>query len=358
MDSNAKFREIYSKLLAEKKQVAPTLTFDSRVLIVDGMNNFIRCWTAVPTLDSNGVHVGGLTGFLLSIGSAIRMLSPTRVIVVFDGKGGSARRRKLYPDYKNKRAMTVRLNRTYEDLTSQDGDGKEMTRQLLKLVECLRLLPVSMLTVDYIEADDTIAYLCTDLLPEKSNSIYIMSADKDFIQLVNDKVCIWNPCKKKVYGVQQVVDEYGIYPTNFPLFRMFDGDASDNIGGIKGIGRKTVIKRYPQVAIETKSNISEILRYAADKANEHKVYRQTIENKLLLERNYALMQLQAPDFSGILKSQIIDTLDNVHQLNKIEFNRTLIKYDMGFVISNLMSWLGETFNSLHFFAQNRNENRS
>ena len=64
------------------------------MLIVDGLNTFIRVFSVMPTLNENGVHVGGIVGFLKSVGFAINMFNPTRTIIVFDGKGGSNRRRK------------------------------------------------------------------------------------------------------------------------------------------------------------------------------------------------------------------------------------------------------------------------
>ena len=73
------------------------------VLIIDGLNSFIRCFCCVPTHNDNGIHIGGLTGFLQSVGKAIRQFNPTRCVIVFDGVGGSQRRRKLYPDYKANR---------------------------------------------------------------------------------------------------------------------------------------------------------------------------------------------------------------------------------------------------------------
>ena len=84
---------------------------DDRVLIIDGLNTFIRSYSVSPALNANGEHVGGISGFLLSIGHAIKTISPTRVVIVFDGKDGSAKRRKLFPDYKAHRKVSIRLNR-------------------------------------------------------------------------------------------------------------------------------------------------------------------------------------------------------------------------------------------------------
>ena len=67
---------------------------------VDFQNTNKKVFSVMPTLNENGIHVGGIVGFLKSIGFAINMFNPTRTIIVFDGKGGSNRRRKLYPEYK------------------------------------------------------------------------------------------------------------------------------------------------------------------------------------------------------------------------------------------------------------------
>ena len=62
---------------------------NSHILIIDGLNTFIRVFSAVPALNDDGMHIGGVTGFLRSVASAIRQHKPTRCIIVFDGKGGS-----------------------------------------------------------------------------------------------------------------------------------------------------------------------------------------------------------------------------------------------------------------------------
>jgi len=83
----------------ESKPVT-TLHRNSRVLIVDSLNTFLRNFVAIHHLNPSGAHIGGLGGFLKSIGAAIRDIEPTRVILVFDGHGGSTNKRYLYPEYK------------------------------------------------------------------------------------------------------------------------------------------------------------------------------------------------------------------------------------------------------------------
>ena len=92
----------YKDILATLSE-QPTMSQDDRILLVDGLNLFFRNFTINPSQNEHGVPVGGIKGFLLGLGAAIKQIRPTRVIICFDGRGGSARRRKLYPDYKAKR---------------------------------------------------------------------------------------------------------------------------------------------------------------------------------------------------------------------------------------------------------------
>lgn len=317
-------------------------------MVVDGTNRFISCWSVTPTLSDNGDHVGGVSGFLGSLGYAIKLLKPTRVIIVFDGVGGSLRRKKIFPDYKNKRTMKVRVNRAYEDMSDPELEKKEMVAQMGKLVEFLRSLPVSVMSIDHIEADDTIAYLATSMFPK--SKITIMSADKDFLQLVNDRVCVWSPIKKKIYGVQDIINEFGIHPTNFIYFRILDGDSSDCIDGIKGIARKTAIKMFPMITDAKEYSVDEMLRFSRDKMNEKKGYANILENSEIVSRNYQLMQLKTPDFSGGLQMKIVEATEKIYAYNKFHFIQSLTTHGMHSSIPNYHVWLQEVFQPLATLA--------
>ena len=69
-----------------------------------------------------------------------------------------------------------------------------------------------------------------------------MSTDKDFLQLANGRTKIWSPTKKKIYDEQAVFDEFGITAKNYIWYRVLDGDKSDNINGVRGLGLKTIKK--------------------------------------------------------------------------------------------------------------------
>lgn len=349
-ETKKKFTSLLAQVKAEHAQAGAEAlrSKNSDILVVDGTNNYIRCWTVVPTLSENGDHVGGITGFLTSVGYAVKLLKPTRVIVVFDGKGGSERRKKLYPDYKQKRAMPMRVNRAYEEMSDPKTEQEAMIQQMVKLIDFLRCLPVSIVSVDHIEADDAIAYIATSMHPK--SRVTIMSADKDFLQLVNERVSVWSPVKKKVYSVENVVNEYGIHPTNFVYYRILEGDTSDNIGGIAGIGLKTAIKVFPMLTEAKETSVEALLLRAKDGVNERKVYGNVVANAEILARNYALMQLKTPNFTPSLQMQVDSAAERIYDYNKFLFIQKLTAHGMHATIPNYHVWLQEVFQPLSLMA--------
>ena len=346
---NTKFQSIFAQVRREHGEAIITArTKNSDILVVDSTNRFISAWTVTPTLNDNGDHVGGITGFLMSLGYAIKLLKPTRVIIVFDGKGGSKRRKDLYPEYKQKRAMPMRVNRAYEDMVDPKSEQEAMIHQMVKLIDFLRCLPVTVVSVDYIEADDAIGYIATDVY--KKSKITIMSADRDFLQLVSDRVCVWSPIKKKIYGVEDIINEYGIHPTNFVYYRIFEGDDSDNIGGVTGIARKTANKLFPMLTEAKETSVEELLARAKDCINEGKKYASVVEHADIVARNYALMQLKTPNFTPSLQMQISDAVDHIYEFNKFQFIQRLTAHGMHQSIPNFHVWLQEVFQPLSQFA--------
>ena len=292
---------------------------DSRVLIVDGMNTFIRSFSAVPTLNDNGLHIGGISGFLMSIGSAIKLLNPTRVIVVFDGEGGSLKRRKMYSGYKNGRRTKVRLNRTYSELTSMNIENKNMEIEFSRIIEYLKILPVTIISMNQIEADDTIAFLARTAFA-KSKEIFIMSTDKDFLQLASENVKIWSPTKKLLYDCNQIKKEYNVYCNNFIFYRIMEGDVSDNIPGIKGAGLKTIIKAFPFITESEQLKLENFIIYAKNNIDKLKIYAKIVEGEDILIRNYNLMQLTETLIQPFTQLKITDILTKqIPHLNDFKF---------------------------------------
>jgi len=329
---------------------------NSRVLIIDGTNTFIRCWSAIPTMNDNGDHVAGITGVLKSIGYAIKQVRPTRVVVVFDGKDGSTSRKKKFGGYKANRGKNkLRVNRQYPEMMTKEDERTSMKRQYRWLDDVLSVLPVTTMIYDMVEADDVMGYVATQLLKPDEEAV-IMSTDKDFLQLVNDKVIVWSPTKKKIYNRQIIKEDFGIESYNVLLYRVLDGDVSDNIPGIKGCGITTLLKRFPELSEKRKLTVNDLLDLAKKKRdirlNEKqkpiKLYDDIInaESQILLNRE--LMQLENPTMNASIKMNILTRYDEkIIPLNKPKFFQTCLKYGIinGFG-SNINNWINTTYGSL------------
>jgi len=313
------------------------------------MNTFIRAFMASPALNSNGNHTGGIAGCLKSIGYAVKLLNPTRIIIVSDGNGGSMKRRKIYPDYKAGRKTKIRLNRTYEDLSNPDSEEKNLKIQLIKTVRYLDTLPVTTMAIDHIEADDTIAYLATDYF--KNSNVTIMSADKDFLQLANDRVKIWSPTKKKLYGCAEILQEYGVTCSNFINYRIMEGDDSDNIDGINGAGLKTIIKCFPIFTDEKRYSLQEIYNYSDTHKVKYKLYNTILDNKNIIERNWQLMQLHETQIQSFSQLRINEILEKpLIKLDRYKFSKLLLEDNMQNNFPNSIIWLQEVFGKVNSFV--------
>jgi DNA polymerase-1 len=321
---------------------------DSDILLIDFYNLFLRSFMAIPTMNDNGIHVGGIAGFLKTVGAAIKLLTPSKVIIVVDGKGGSLKRRKIYPDYKAGRKTSIRVNRSYEELSSSELEEQSLKKQLYRTVAYLNTLPVTTIAIDNVEADDVIAYLAVEYFKEKN--VYIASCDKDFLQLVNDRIKVWSPSKKKLYGCAEIYREYGVSCQNFIYYRVLEGDASDNIGGIKGAGLKTILKCFPFLADANKSTLDAIFECCHTTESKIKLYTNILENKSIVERNYALMQLTDTQIQSFSQLRINDLIERpVNRLNKMQFLKLVGEDKMRNNLENSNMWLTECFGKLDYF---------
>ena len=322
------------------------------VLLIDGLNTFIRVFSAIPTTNEDGVHIGGIVGFLRSIGYTINMVRPTRTIIVFDGKGGSNRRRKIFPQYKMGRKMSHRLNRTHDFLTREE-EKKMMVFQLNRIVQYLECLPLTIINMDNIEADDVIGYCAKHIFKDSKSTI--MSTDKDFLQLVDENIKVYSPTKKKMYDEEKVVEEYGISSHNFLLYRMLDGDVSDSIPGVKGVGLKSLIKHFPFLETSHKHTIEDILKSASTQKATYKLCEDisNSQDKLLL--NKKLMDLDDVNISGSSKLKIQNITSNpIQRIIKHKFQKMFLEDKMYTALPNLNSWLHPTFNRLNHMAEKTN----
>ena len=344
MSQKHKYLDILANL---KKEDNISKGPNDRVLLIDGLNTFIRSYTCNPTTNEDGIHVGGIKGFLLSIGYAIRNIKPTRVIICFDGKGGSRRRKKLFPEYKAQRTFNTRLTRINSN-TSVEDEKVSMGQQIQRLTQYLEKLPVTVLATERIEADDAIAYIAKQVLPESQH--FIMSTDTDFLQLVDERIQVWSPTAKKFYFRKDIHERFGLKPENYILYKSLTGDKSDNIPGIRGLGQKTLQKRLPILFEDKTITMDDLLEYANDHKTEAKVLADIANGKELLDLNYKLMQLEEVDISGTAKESIRHIVTGpIQRLVKYEFLKYILE-DRMTIVNNPEFWLRESFHYLDSMA--------
>jgi|TARA_R110000824_G_scaffold8839_9_gene40186 5'-3' exonuclease len=288
-----------------------------RVLIIDGMNNFIRCYVVDPTMDVNGNPIGGVTGFLKTLQKNIRETSPDMVIVCWEGINGNLRRRQIDENYKLGR-NPPRLNREYETTPEEQQENK--LQQQIRLIEYLEQLPVVQLSADETEADDVIAWAVQTKYFDGWQKL-ILSNDKDFYQLCDDDTIIIRPTSKEIINKKRLIEEFGIHPRNFGLARSIVGDKSDNLIGVSRVGLATVAKRFPFLKEDKDYSIADVLSYARENETSIKAYASVAESKDLIDRNYQIMQLYAPVISPESRSQLSWAVENTSML----VNKTKIR---------------------------------
>lgn len=343
--------ELYKKLLNEVEEEHKTNHLrvrNSKVLIIDGMNTFIRSWTTNPAMNEDGDHVGGVVGSLNSIGYQIREFNPTRVVVIFDGRGGSDARRKVYDGYKSDRGNNrFRVNRQYPEMMNEEEESISMKRQLVWLVDVLDYLPVKTMIYDGMEADDAMAYISTELVGDGEESI-IASTDKDFLQLINDRTSVFSSTKKKFYNRDVFFEEWGMYPENYLLFRTLDGDNSDSIPGVKGCGLKTVLKRFPQLTEDRKVEFDELFQICEDNIDSKiKIYQDVLSNKDVILRNQKIMSLAEPSISVHDRLKVKNRyIEEDTKFERFDYLKVAVKYKIINNWKDIISWLDSTFSNI------------
>lgn len=320
------------------------LHLNSRVLLIDSMNTFLRSFAMINHMNPSGAHIGGLTGFLKSIGFAIRHIKPTRVILVFDGTGSTTNKKNLFPEYKAHRKIQRITN--WDGFNDKDDESESIENQLVRLVQYLRCLPVGLLSIDKVEADDVIGYITK----RAEDEVYIMSADQDFLQLVTPKVTVYSPIKKKFYTPKLVKEEYGLEAYNYLNQKILMGDNSDNIPGVKGLGPKKLFKLFPELESTNTVTLESILEKSTELVNEHGLYGNIVNFKKQLLINQELMDLSDPIMP---ENSIIEIEEVIHnepnKIDKLHFLKLYNEDKLGNSIPNVEVWLSEIFSYLQVY---------
>jgi DNA polymerase-1 len=197
------------------------------VFLVDGSSYIFRAYHALPPLNrkSDGLQVNAVLGFCNMLWKLLREMPednrPTHLAIVFD-KSEVTFRNRLYPDYKAHRPPAP------DDLIPQ-----------FKFIrDAVRAFDLPCLEQDGFEADDLIATYAR-LATERGATTTIVSSDKDLMQLVTDKVMMYDTMKDRRIGISEVIEKFGVPPEKVVEVQALAGDSTDNVPGVPGIGVKT-----------------------------------------------------------------------------------------------------------------------
>jgi len=338
-----KQKELFKLLDGIQEQGEETVQGE-RILFIDGLNLFFRNFAVMNMVNPDGVHIGGLGGFFRSLGAMIRQIDPTQVYVVFDGAGSANNRKNINPLYKSGRDLQRITNWDAFDDKRDEDDSK--VDQMVRVIQYLKTLPVKTISIDKVEADDIIAYLCNKVINEPKDKAFIVSSDKDFIQLVNDNVIVYRPMEKEYYTEQTVIDKYKMSPKNFILHKTLLGDNSDKIKGIKGLGEKGLYKKFPEL-MERDMDLEDIFTICEAKLKDHVVYARVLQNMEEIEKNYKIMDLDNPMISK-KEEEYLDKLvsSDVPPYLPEQFIAFYHQDKLGGMIRNVEFWVKDLFEKL------------
>jgi len=269
----------------------PQTSDQNPIYVIDGSSYLYRAFFAVRGLTNHeGFPTNAIFGFANMIFKILNERRPERMAVVFDAKGPSFRR-DLYADYKAQRPPVP------EDLAIQIPFIKQL----------LESMNIPTLEVEGVEADDVIATICR-VAVERDTPAIIVSSDKDFFQILSDRVVMWDTMKDVTIGPDQIMERFGVGPEKVLDIQSLVGDSSDNIPGVSGVGEKTAIKLIAQYGdLDTVlANASDVkqpkLRKAleedAGKASLGKVL-MTIRQDVELPVNIEELTLGEPDVEAL-----------------------------------------------------------
>ena len=177
------------------------------------------------------------------------------------------------------------------------------------------------MSLESVEADDIIAWLCH--CNEYANGRRIMYlTTKIFCSFVMIKLSCYGLAKtKQVLNKNKVLEEYGIHPRNFAWARAVVGDKSDNLEGVKGLGLKTMAKRFPFLSENKDYGLEDILTHAKNNNSKIKAYQNVLDNEEIIALNYEIMQL----YTSTISPQGVNKLKYAIQNDGVDLNRTKIR---------------------------------
>lgn len=214
---------------------------EKKLFLLDAYALIYRAYYALirqPRITSKGFNTSAVFGFCNTLEDILRKENPTHIAVCFDPRGGHTFRHEIYPEYKAQR----------------DAQPEDITLSVPYIKDIIAAYRIPVVEMERYEADDIIGTLAKKAEREGFTT-YMMTPDKDYGQLVSDRIFMYRPALRgndfEVRGVKEVCARYDIdSPMQVIDLLALEGDASDNIPGCPGVGKKTapmLIKEYGSV---------------------------------------------------------------------------------------------------------------
>lgn len=291
------------------------------ILLIDALNLFARHYIRNPAMSSHGHHAGGIVGFMNALRFLVQHVHPSVIYIAWEG-GGNKRRKAIFPGYKQNR-RPPKLNRYYEGEIPDSAENR--VQQITALVNLLKDTPVCQIYVEDCEADDVIGYLARNRFKGKKK--IIASSDRDYYQLLDEDTMMYSWTSKTLVSHHDVLNEFKISAKNFIVAKVICGDGSDNIPGVKGVGFKTLAKRFPDLASEKELSVYDIVESAKKFGPKGpKMASNIVSNIDVIERNWRLMYLDISNLAAMQVRKIDASIDTFQpKSDKLSFMRSLQK---------------------------------
>ena len=293
----------------------------AKLIVVDGNSIVNRAFYGIMgnrmLQTADGIYTNAVYGFLAILFKELEEVKPDYMAVAFDLKAPTARHL-MYEGYK--------ANRT--------GMPDELAAQMPILKDVLRAMNITIIQKEGYEADDILGTL-SRMGEANDLDVALLTGDRDSFQLATDKTCIYLPRTKagrtetELFDRDKVIEVYGVEPRQMIEVKGLQGDASDNIPGVPGIGEKTalaLIKEYGSI-----DNLYKAIESGTD-GLKGKQREKIVENKELavLSRTLGTINLEAPIDVSIedLKIKEWDKAKVLKLFRDLRFNRYIERFGL------------------------------
>ena len=283
------------------------------LVLIDGKSVFYRGYYAMGALSlPDGTPTGGVYGFAAIAMEIVKKLDPTKVVVAWDSKSSTSKRRAIYPEYKAGRIKP----------------GEDFYAQIPLLKELIEGLGWNFVEIENYEADDIIGTLSKQADEAGDYETYIISSDLDMLQIVDDNTHMWRILKGftniEQINVPELEAKYGIKKSQFLDLKSLKGDSSDNIPGVPGIGEKTAAKLLNEYG-----DLDGIYNHIDKITGSTKTKLESGKDSAYMSRDLARIMFDAPVKLTDLKDFTFDPSRTIVALKKLEFNSLIRKIKIG-----------------------------